>query len=375
MIAFVRILGKLGASLNATRYGWLTLLVWLVAIAPSLALELRVAIERGVSAVNVGSSTNAIVRDSSGEVLGQIAAMNGFRAEGRSKNIALDRWQGNAFWIEPEGDGFVYIGDGWYRGRTLLVATGDGIAAINYVDLEEYLYSVVGGEMVPSWPLEALKAQAVAARSYVLYQRQHRGGGLYDVGDTAAWQVYHGVESEARSTHAAVQATAGQVLSHNGQIIEAVYHASSGGHTENVEDIWGSPKPYLRGVPDYDMGTPVFEWRKTFSRSDLSNRLGVGNIRSLVPERKTPRDRVVSLRVVGDGGTVSMDGDEVRNALELRSTLFAIQPQGNNFVVVGRGFGHGVGLSQWGAYNMSRQGQNYLQILAHYYRNSSLSKL
>ncbi|MBD2019802.1 SpoIID/LytB domain-containing protein, partial [Leptolyngbya sp. FACHB-36] len=208
----------LKSALNfGTRSGWLSLLVWLAAISPAhAALELRIAIEDGVNQVTVGSSTKAAVLDGSGRPLGEIAAMNAFVAKPTSGGVALDQWKSGQIWVQPSGDGYVYIGNRWYRGKTLVVPTSKGLTAVNYVDLEHYLASVLGGEMSGGWPQEALKAQAVAARSYALYQRQRGANSVYDLGDTAAWQVYDGVEDESVGTQMAVKATAGQVLTYNG---------------------------------------------------------------------------------------------------------------------------------------------------------------
>lgn len=372
------------------RTGWLSGLLWLALMAPAMAaVEMRVAIQNGASQVTVGSSTRAIVRDSSGRDLGEIAAMNAFVAVPTGGMVQLDRWQGKQIWVEPTAGGYVFIGDRWYRGRTQVVASGKGLTAVNYVDLEQYLYSVLGGEMYPTWPLEALKAQAVVARSYVLYQREHSANNLYDVGNTTSWQVYKGIADETSSTQAAVNATAGQVLINQGKIIEAVFHSSSGGHTENVEHVWTRPLPYLKGVPDFDQGTPEYEWVKTFSRSELSARItGVGNIISMQPERTTPRGRVMTMQVVGDAGTRTISGDTLRNALDLKSTKFKVLPtyeptaaKGKadlvplSFQVQGNGFGHGLGMSQWGAYNLARQGYDYRQIVLHYYKNTALAKV
>lgn len=239
--------------------------------------------------------------------------------------------------------------------------------------------------MVPSWPQEALKAQAVAARSYALYQRQSSANSVYDVGDTQAWQVYNGLEKETSTTQAAVNATTGQVLTYSGRIIEAVFHSSSGGHTENVEDVWTQPLPYLRGVQDFDQGTPVYQWTKTFTGSELSSRItGVGNIVEMEPLKKTPQGRVVSMKVTGDAGTRTISGGALRDALGLRSTLFTAiavpgagnkSNEGRTFQITGRGFGHGLGLSQWGAYNLAQRGMNYQQIVLHYYKGTSLAKI
>lgn len=351
-----------------------------VALPAQAALELRVAIEQDASQVNLGTSTSGRLLDGRGEVIAQIPAGGSFLAKADNGSVKIHQWQDNQFWIEPTGDGIVYIGDKWYRGRTRVVAQPGGLTAVNYVDLEHYLYSVVGGEMPTQWPLESLKAQAVAARSYVLYRRDRNQGTIFDVGDTTAWQVYRGLEEEASSTLAAVDATQGQVMTHNNRIIEAVFHSSSGGHTENVEDIWSSAIPYLRGVVDFDQAAPVYQWNKQVSASDLKQTVsGVGNIFAFTPVETTPRGRVVKMQVTGDQGTKLVDGSALRSSLGLRSTLFAIAPEGgevsapSTFSVYGRGFGHGVGMSQWGAYGMANEGYGYHQILGHFYQGTSLA--
>ena len=361
---------------------WLGVLFWLALVAPAqAALELRVAIEENVNQVPVGSSTKALVRDGTGKRLGEIAAMNAFNAQLSGGGVALDKWRSGAIWIEPTNGGYVWIGNKWYRGRTLVVPTNQGLTAVNYVDLEQYLYSVLGGEVYKSWPQETLKAQAVAARTYALYQRQTRGNSIYDLGDTIAWQVYDGIEDEAPTLYAPVNATAGQVMSYNGKLILAAFHASSGGHTENVENVWSQPKPYLRAVPDYDQGTPAYQWVERFSAQDMSRRIsGVGNVLSMTPERISPFGRVLTMKVTGDRGSRAMSGAALRQVLGLKSTWFTVTTEGSNsspttFRVEGRGFGHGLGMSQWGAYNMARQGANYQQILRHYYQGANLARI
>lgn len=364
-------------TLLGGRHWWLSVVFWIVWVAPALALELRVAIHEGKSQLQVGSSTKALVRDAAGQEVGELAAMNGYKADSKQGNVALGQWRSQTLWIEPTDGGYTWIGDRWYRGRTQLVPTSKGLTAVNHVDIEHYLYSVLGAEMSPSWPLEALKAQAVAARSYALHKRSTDGNSVYDVGDTTAWQVYKGLESEAPSTQQAVQETAGQVMTYNGQVILAAFHAASGGHTENVEDIWKSPFiPYLRGVVDYDQGAPVYEWTKSFSRSELSRKIsGVGKVISMTPERTTPQGRIVTMIVKGESGTKRLSGNDLRSTLGLRSTLFVVNSTGSEFNISGRGYGHGIGLSQWGARNLAAQGVKYQQILSHYYPNATLSQL
>ncbi len=365
---------------------------WLFLILPSLALELRIAVRQNLSQLTVGSSTAAIIRDASGRQLANLQQLSGATVTAQGSSVTLGRMAGSRLWVEPTAAGQVQIGDRWYRGRLELIPTAQGLVAVNHVDLEDYLPSVVGKEMYPTWPAEALKAQAVAARTYALFRRERelrQGAKLYDLGDSVTYQVYPGVATETPSTMAAVQATKGQVLTYGGKIIEAVFHSASGGHTENSEQVWSGVVPYLRGVQDFDQTAPVFQWTVQLTAAQMRQRIpGIGNILSLQPLQVSPQGRVIRIQVVGDGGSRTMTGVEIRRALGLRSTLFVVQPElplvaskGNTrvapptFQISGRGNGHGLGLSQWGALGMAYQGFTYDQILRHYYQGVSLSQL
>ncbi|MBE9054942.1 SpoIID/LytB domain-containing protein [Sphaerospermopsis sp. LEGE 08334] len=372
-------LGALFSQIQG-KHWWIGILLWFILVAPAQAsVILRVAIEKGVNQVKVGASTTAIVKDSSGRTLGQLPGMSAYAAQAVPGGVALDKWQSGLFWIEPTAKGFVYIGDRWFRGRTLVIPTENGLTAVNWVDLEEYLYSVIGGEMNSSWPQEALKAQAIAARTYALYKReQQRNNPIFDLGDTPdRWQIYKGVSSESRNTYAAVDSTAGQVLTYDNRIILSVFHACSGGHTENVEDVWGNPLPYLRAVQDFDQNIKECNWSRTFTPGEISSRIsGVGNVRDMIIESLSPFRSVKTLRIVGDQGTKVLKGEAVRTALKLRSTRFTLNKDANgNFTLQGLGFGHGLGMSQWGAYNLAKQGANHLQILGHYYKGVALTPI
>jgi stage II sporulation protein D len=363
------------------RYWWFTILMWIALCLPAQAsVILRVAIERDVERVKVGSSTTAVVKDGSGKILGELPERSAYVAQAiPGGGVALDKWQSGLFWIEPTGKGFVYIGDRWFRGRTLVVSTGKGVSAINWVDLEEYLYSVIGGEMDANWPQEALKAQAIAARSYALYEREkQRSNPLFDLGDSPdKWQIYKGVVSEASGTYAAVDSTAGQVLTYNNKIILSVFHACSGGHTENVEDVWGNNLPYLRAVQDFDQNVSECSWVKNFSSAEISQRVPeVGNVKDMVIETVSPFKSVKSLRIVGDKGNKVLTGENVRTVLKLKSTRFVVsKATDGSFILQGSGYGHGLGMSQWGARNLALQKANHLQILGHYYRGAALTPI
>ncbi len=372
-------LGSLFSQIKG-RHWWISIFLWMALVAPAQAsVILRVAIERGVNQVKVGSSTTGIIKDSTGRTLGQLPAMSAYYAQAVPGGVALDKWQSGLFWIEPTGKGFVYIGDRWYRGRTLVIPTEKGLTAVNWVDDQEYLYSVIGGEMDARWPSEALKAQAIAARTYALYEREkQRNNPIYDLGNTPdRWQIYKGVISESPATYAAVDATAGQVLTYKNKIILSVFHACSGGHTENVEDVWKNPLPYLRAVQDYDQNISECNWVKTFSPGEMSAKFPeVGNVKEMIPETYSPFRSVKVLKIVGDKGAKVLQGEEVRTALRLKSTRFNVTKGADGgFVLQGLGFGHALGMSQWGAYNLARRGANHLQILGHYYQGVALTPI
>ena len=190
-------------------------------------LELRVAIANGDSALVVGTSTPGEVLDARGKVLGKLAANDGTNVIPEGANIRVGKWQTpGGVWLKPTKGGYVFVGERWYRGDLLLVSQGDTLLAVNYVDLESYLVSVVGAEVSPSWPMAALKAQAIAARSYALVHYLRPANALYDLGNTQRWQVYKGISAEWNTTHQAVQETAGVFLSHKGGVVESMYAAS-----------------------------------------------------------------------------------------------------------------------------------------------------
>jgi len=320
--------------------------------------------------------------------------------------------------LEPSGAALLALGERRYRGSLVVRREGDQLLAVNHIGLEAYLPSVVGSEMPASWPLEALSAQAVAARTYALSQR--RPAAAFDVKATVASQMYRGVEAETASTRAAVARTRSQVLLHDGSLIQAVFHSSSGGSTENSGEMWTRQLPYLVSVPDFDHSSPVSAWQLRFSPDQLRDLFqeidGAQRIEVLAASSS---GRIRRARVIGPRGSLDLSGAELRQRLGLRSTLvrFAFEQPGADgpaaeqpaadlpadsasgsitratalaqlqpppplsftgrlrapiLVASGRGFGHGVGMSQWGAYAMALRGSGYAEILRHYYRGAEL---
>ncbi len=363
---------------------WGGMLLWLVLVLPAqAAVELRVAIAQNQDAITIGSSTAAVIRNGSGEALYQLPQLQGVSLESDAFEVDLVNngstlAESNAFWLEPADDGFVWIGGKWYRGKVMVTQEGGELVAINYVDLEDYLYSVVGSEMPTSWPQAALQSQAVAARSYALYKRSRSKYPLYDLDATTTYQVYKGIEQEHPNTINAVDTTTDQVVTYNGSVIEAIFHSSSGGGTENASDVWSSDVPYLRSVVDYDQGSPVYSWKETFTLSDFSDKIGgIGRVETVGTAQLTVGGRVASITFAGQNGTKTLRGRDVRSALGLRSTRFNIDlnEMTNAVTVTGSGFGHGVGMSQWGARSLAEQGWDYERILKHYYQSTAIARL
>jgi stage II sporulation protein D len=215
--------------------------------------------------------------------------------------------------------------NGVYRGSLeLRPSAGGGLTVVNAVGLDHYVQGVVPKESPASWPAEALKAQAVAARSYAL--ATDAGGAIFDQYPDTRSQVYRGMDEEAATTNAAVQATAGEILRYDGEVAVTFFFSTSGGHTENVENVfYGSPpRPYLRGVEDpYDDASPRHRWRFDYSQRRLDAMLGdwvKGTLRRIDVVRRGVSPRIVSADVVGSAGTTRVTGASLRARLGLYDT-------------------------------------------------------
>lgn len=191
-------------------------------------LEIRVAIKRDVASVLIGVNGPAVITDRQGRGLKTIATNEGLPVIPGAKGLKMgDLSLPEVIFVQPtSADGLVYVDDGWYRGKVLLVAQGDRLLVVNHVNLEAYLYSVVGSEMHSTAPMHALKAQAIAARSYALVHIIRPANAWFHLGNSQRWQVYKGIRSEYQSTHQAVNATAGQILSYKGGVVESLYAAT-----------------------------------------------------------------------------------------------------------------------------------------------------
>jgi stage II sporulation protein D len=265
-------------------------------------------------------------------------------------------------------------GDMQVRGDVVVRLYKDGLQLINVIPLEDYLTAVLGSEMPVSFPPEALKAQAVAARTYALQKKLETYGSPFHMGSSVLHQVYGGVNREDPRTRAAVEATRGEVLTYELAPIEAYFHASCGGRTETGQDALQRAVPYLKAVDCPCGRLPASRWSATVSDSELHAALGQSTEGFRVTSR-TPTHRVN--RVVASGGA-SLDGATFRRKLgytRLKSLEFDVERTSNGWHFNGRGYGHGAGLCQWGAKALADEGRSYRDILLHYYPGTELQQL
>ncbi len=354
----------------------------------------------------------------------------------------------------------IWLGKRRYRGELKVLFRGGLIQVVNHLGIEKYLVSVVGSEMPKSWPMAALKAQAVAARTYALKKLSEKED--YDVRATEASQVYLGIESETQSTKKAVNSTRSLVLTHKGRLINAVFHSSSGGETEASGAVWKQQLPYLVSVPDHDQHSPSYQWKTQFDPVQLKAAFfEIGGLERIQIVKRSTTGRTLIARVEGPEGDLELTGKELRSRLGLKSTLvsfqtapysskrgektknssfipasnreafsnkrwsspefrrrwslrrlifdlppqdiegskqpllltgshsfpkpppiFALEPppplpplgQKRILIVQGSGSGHGVGMSQWGAYGLAKKGIDFRRILTHYYKGVEIRR-
>ena len=269
----------------------------------------------------------------------------------------------------------IRVGELEVRGDVVVKLAGDKLLLINVLSLEEYLAAVLGGEMPVSFPDAALRAQAVAARTYALRKKLESYGADFHLGSSVLHQVYGGLNREDPRTRAAVEATRGEVLTYELEPIEAYFHASCGGHTESGLSALGRDLPYLQSVECPCGRLPSSRWELTLSARELKSALGTGAT-SLEVVSRSETGRARRVRV---GPDRTMDAVSLRERLgytRLKSLAFEVDRRsGRELHISGRGYGHGAGLCQWGAKVLADQGLDYHQILTHYYPGAELQKL
>ena len=277
----------------------------------------------------------------------------------------------------------VALGERRYGGN-ILIKPGEGgtVTVVGELGIEEYLYGVLAKEMSPDWPIEALKAQAVVARTWALNNLGKYSELGYDLSDDERSQIYSGLGDSSPRVRRAVEETAGEVLRWRGKPLRAYFHSCCGGRTASPS-LWGedSPKP-LRGIHDpHCKDSPHYKWSAYFSRSDiiaalLSHGVSAGSLDSIRPGPRDASGRLKTFRIRANGKTIGVAAKDLRAWLgpsDMQSAqIWRIIRHKKGFEFVGRGYGHGVGLCQWGARAQAEAGRGYRKILAFYFPGASL---
>ncbi len=294
----------------------------------------------------------------------------------KNKQKKYDLKSNQQFQVSSSDGRGIWVGQKRFAGKLNLFILDSEILVVNVLRIEKYLSSVVGSEMPTKWPIEALKAQAIASRTYALKQK---GNNFFDIDSTQKNQVYNGLESKTYKTTRAVKSTRSLVLTYKNKLINALFHSSSGGMTENSQDVWKNKYPYLSSVKDFDKNNPKFRWQKKISSNELKNLFPkIGGLKNIEILDITSTGRVKNLKLIGDYGSEQMSGVALRKRLSLNSNFVRfkffeeefnnITSQKKGLIVFGQGSGHGVGMSQWGAKFLASRGQKAERILKHFYK-------
>ncbi len=287
--------------------------------------------------------------------------------------------------ISADNADMIIINGRTFRGDVKFIKNKSGkLIAVNYVELEDYIRGILYHEVSHYWPMEALKAQAIVCRTYAVYQMQENKLRDYDVTSDIYSQVYGGKTSERYRTTSAVFATAGMMLTFQDKVFPAYFHSTCGGHTEDAFLLWKTNIAPLKGVPcNFCEGSPHFNWHYVLTREEVRDKLVKGgyNINSIEDITIMARDgsgRVTDLKIKTAKNESKIPAKDFRNIIGpniIRSANFSVNLVHDDVVFEGLGWGHGVGLCQWGAYFMAKRGFSAMQILEYYYPEANLETI
>jgi stage II sporulation protein D len=279
---------------------------------------------------------------------------------------------------------FILVNGKKYHGNVGISPADKGMLVVNELPLEDYLVGLINCEISSQWPMEAVKAQAVVARSYAVYQKAMRKNAMFHLESTVIDQVYDGCEIEDSRADRGVKETTGEVLTYNNNVIQAFYHSNCGGHTEAAENVWGYDLPYLKGVDcSYCLSTPAARWEQTIPIIKIetllrNNGYQVAGLRDIKIGSRNRSGRVTELALTTGRGHITISAVNLRKAIGytvIRSTNFEVRVAGEDVLFTGIGYGHGVGLCQWGAKQRAADGFDYREILSYYYPGAKLEKI
>ncbi len=273
-------------------------------------------------------------------------------------------------------NGKVFINGQFYVGYFEVKRDENGLYIINDLPFERYIEGVVASETGKEWEIEALKAQAVISRTYAIFYKTLKTKKDFHLTSSVLHQVYKG-NNTSPLIRRAVKETEGEILIYEGYPIKAFYHSTCVGKTELPEEVWGGDYPYLKSVDCNSKNSPYENWQRRFSFEKIEKALGISSIEDISIASYTSTGRVKTLNIVAaNTSEMEVKATDLRKLLgyrELPSTHFSLIIKESGYAIFdGKGYGHGVGLSQWGALEMAKQGKNYKEILKHYYPGTIL---
>ncbi len=306
----------------------------------------------------------------------------------RTKILASDTPK---FFVKANGNisiftdnGFVKVNKTKYCGKLILVPKGnDRFSVLEEIGIEEYLPGVLEGEMPIMWNDEALQAQVIAVRTYAIYKKKINDNALYHINKLdLAYKGSYMIQTKATEI---VDKSRGTVMVYDWKLFPGHFHSTCGGHTEDISLVFNlNSIPPLSGVEcDYCNNSKYYRWKKKLGKIEIQNKLNaakvdVKKIRNIKTEQIGPGGHCSTIKIDHAGGTKRVNANDFRLMIgpkNLRSTSFNIKNSGNSFVFQGRGWGHGVGLCQYGAQNMAKSGFRWFDILRHYYPEIDLVKI
>lgn len=287
--------------------------------------------------------------------------------------------------VKVARDSSIYVDGRRFRGDIDIIRKGNGLMVINHVGLEEYLYGVLYHEISHLWPMEVLKAQAIAARTFAIYQARQNKIQPFDLRNDVYSQMYGGRTSEKWSTTRAVNLTRGSILIYKGEILPAYYHATCAGYTEDASNLWNVNIEPLKGVPcTYCVDSPHYKWAKEIALRTIEDKLEdngykIDKINSVSILSKNRSGRADKIEIKDNAGvSIILTGKDFRQVIgpnEARSTRFDALIKGDDLLLNGFGWGHGVGMCQWGAYGQARRGKKAKEILTYYYPGAEITTI
>lgn len=261
-----------------------------------------------------------------------------------------------------------------YTGEIEVWKGQNGLYVINELPLEDYVKNVVMAEVGGNWEMEALKAQAVVARTYAVHQKNANGNSRYHLTSSVLHQTYKGNSSDTRVAYA-VEKTSGEILTYDNKPIESLYHSTCGGKTEIPEEVFRKSYPYLRSVEASCETSPYWVWERKIPLSEIEKASNIFSIKDIAVKTYTTTGRVKELCITTASEQNTIKATELRRLLgwqRLPSTNFSMARDSDSIIFEGKGYGHGVGLCQWSALEMAKKGKNYREILSYFYPGTEI---